>query len=400
MFENIIGQDRIVDQLRREIAAGTLPSSLLFYGEPFTAKTTTALELGRILLCEKGDARWECDCVSCTQNRLLIHPSLIMGGPSSFLDEIYACGSILGRQSRPAAAYLFIRALRKLIRRFDPEVWECSESKRRRVDELIETIEENITLFSPGNPRPPEKELNRGVKTCVEKAVMLAKEYPQDTIPINSIRKIVSWVHTTSASRSKVIVIENAERMGDASRNALLKILEEPPKGVYFILITTRKGLIIPTIISRLRQYYFPKRDIAVENKILSSIFREESGEYPDLKAYFLAWRNIPVEELHESAKQYLKLLFEEPEKYGETVPQIAEKIADKEHAKVFLTALQDELHKKLHQEESERIRLAEMKVFEAWGGQIQDCMLGIEMYNQKPSLRIQDLFYTMRSTV
>ncbi len=400
MFENIFGQEKIVDQLRREINTGSLPNSLLFYGEPFSAKTTTAIELGRILLCEKGEARWECECNSCVQNRLLIHPSLILGGPASFLDEIFACGSILKRQTRPAAAYLFIRALRKLVRRFDPEVWEGGESKRKRVDELIETIEECISLFSPENPRPPEKELAKEIETCLEKSALLAKAYPQDTIPINSIRKIISWVHTTSASANKVIIIENADRMGDASRNALLKILEEPPKGVYFILITTRKGLIIPTIISRLRQYYFPKRDMPVENKILSSVFREESGEYPDLETYFLAWRNIPVGKLRQAAIQFLSLIFNEPEDYGEKIPEILEKLVDKEHAKVFLTALQDELHKKLHREESERTRMAEIRVFEEWAVQIRNCMRGVEMYNQKPSLRIQDLFYTMRLSV
>ena len=47
--------------------------------------------------------------------------------------------------------------------------------------------------------------------------------------------------------------------MLDASKNALLKILEEPPKNLTFILLTTNRNALLPTILSRLRPYYFKK---------------------------------------------------------------------------------------------------------------------------------------------
>ena len=47
------------------------------------------------------------------------------------------------------------------------------------------------------------------------------------------------------------IVIARAERLQHASANALLKILEEPPAGYYFLLMTTHERLVLPTIFSR-----------------------------------------------------------------------------------------------------------------------------------------------------
>lgn len=47
------------------------------------------------------------------------------------------------------------------------------------------------------------------------------------------------------------IVIARAERLQQTSANALLKVLEEPPRGYSFLLMTTHERLILPTIASR-----------------------------------------------------------------------------------------------------------------------------------------------------
>ncbi len=50
---------------------------------------------------------------------------------------------------------------------------------------------------------------------------------------------------------SKVYILEDSQNMNDSSENALLKILEEPPKGVYFLLTCTDRSAMLPTILSR-----------------------------------------------------------------------------------------------------------------------------------------------------
>ena len=42
MFENVVGQPEIVGRLRSEVAAGVLPTSILFYGPPYSGKATAA----------------------------------------------------------------------------------------------------------------------------------------------------------------------------------------------------------------------------------------------------------------------------------------------------------------------------------------------------------------------
>ncbi len=50
---------------------------------------------------------------------------------------------------------------------------------------------------------------------------------------------------------NKVYILEDSQNMNDSSENALLKILEEPPVGVYFILTCNSRTAMLPTILSR-----------------------------------------------------------------------------------------------------------------------------------------------------
>ncbi|MDR2000584.1 MAG: DNA polymerase III subunit delta' [Zoogloeaceae bacterium] len=73
-------------------------------------------------------------------------------------------------------------------------------------------------------------------------------------ILIDQIRELEDFVFVGGhRNGARVVVIEPAEAMNHAAQNALLKILEEPPASVYFILISYRWRRLLPTIRSRCR---------------------------------------------------------------------------------------------------------------------------------------------------
>ena len=59
------------------------------------------------------------------------------------------------------------------------------------------------------------------------------------------------------AGRRRVCIIDHVETMNTEFANRMLKILEEPPSGVCFILITDQPDLLLPTIISRCARFTF-----------------------------------------------------------------------------------------------------------------------------------------------
>lgn len=66
-------------------------------------------------------------------------------------------------------------------------------------------------------------------------------------------------------SKSKVVIIDDADMMTETAANSLLKTLEEPPSATHFILITTALHRILPTIRSRCQKIAFsPLSDMEI----------------------------------------------------------------------------------------------------------------------------------------
>jgi len=71
-------------------------------------------------------------------------------------------------------------------------------------------------------------------------------------ISVAQIRELRAQAYVKAhAADNRVFIIEQAELMNEQAQNALLKVLEEPPQGVIFILITPQRTMLLPTVISR-----------------------------------------------------------------------------------------------------------------------------------------------------
>lgn len=74
-------------------------------------------------------------------------------------------------------------------------------------------------------------------------------------IAVDEVRKIAPFLHRTSAEGGwRIAVIDGADRMNTNGLNAILKILEEPPKGTLLLLVSDNPGGMLPTIRSRCRK--------------------------------------------------------------------------------------------------------------------------------------------------
>ena len=69
-------------------------------------------------------------------------------------------------------------------------------------------------------------------------------------ISVEIMRRLYNETRTKTAGE-RIIIIDFAERMTQQAQNAFLKLLEEPGKGVYFILVSHSVSKLLPTIISR-----------------------------------------------------------------------------------------------------------------------------------------------------
>ncbi|WP_461832490.1 DNA polymerase III subunit [Aquifex sp.] len=137
------------------------------------------------------------------------------------------------------------------------EVWGCNECPSCKhinnlKDKFFKGETENLKVYEE--------------KDGKKQFVYLMGEHPDfiiviphgNYIKIDQIRKAKEFAYIRPAlSRRKVILIDDAHTMTNQSSNALLKVLEEPPADTTFILTTSRKAAILPTILSRTFQVEF-----------------------------------------------------------------------------------------------------------------------------------------------
>lgn len=100
------------------------------------------------------------------------------------------------------------------------------------------------------------------------------------SIPIDEIRAVQHRLTTrpTLGSR-RAVIIDPADDLEKGAVNALLKSLEEPPVGTYFLLIAHRPGRLLPTIRSRCRMLRFAPLPDADVHAILSQVAPEAPFE-------------------------------------------------------------------------------------------------------------------------
>src|SRR5208337_788655 len=208
----------------------------------------------------------------------LAHPQTVLLGPRYADVEIAASADALMRSRKPAALYLLLRAVRKLTRRFDPWIADADDPRVKSLQERVGQLEELLDGLSPGSELPQARELGVLLERIAAAAAPVAAQVRSDTISIGQVRRLAAWAHLTASGSPKVALIENADRMQDSARNALLKLLEEPPAAVHIVLLTTRRAAIIPTILSRLRPYSFPARTVEEERNVMAKIFRRDAG--------------------------------------------------------------------------------------------------------------------------
>ena len=95
------------------------------------------------------------------------------------------------------------------------------------------------------------------------------------SIPVDEIRLVQRRLTTrpTLGSR-RVVIIDPADDLEKSASNALLKSLEEPPVGTFFLLIGHRPGRLLPTIRSRCRVLRFP----ALGHDAIAAILSREAN--------------------------------------------------------------------------------------------------------------------------
>lgn len=160
-------------------------------------------------------------------------------------------------------------------------------------------------------------------------------------IIVDQVRNIFDFVMQSGARSSrKIIIVKNSETLNINSANAMLKILEEPPKNTSFIFLAEKPKLLPATILSRLR-----KIELALpDEKIVLDWLIKKGIE--DAKSKLSQSQNSPLVALERGQMGYVKEIaildaLEAVLNSKNTPVEIAEKIPKDLELKFFIEKTQ-----------------------------------------------------------
>lgn len=393
MYDNLLHQN-VTALLTNDIQKNQLPGAILFNGIQGSGKLTCALETARILSCT-GEKKgyWLCTCPSCLQHKALVSNNLLITGPRDCTPEISAATKAFlnavtaNSKHLVASRYLFLRSVRKLTSRFSPVLLKGDE-KLNKIASLMSAIDEEIEPLDFPHELPDFESISKACEKIASSCEKLETEFLYDSIPIALIRNAFTWARLKSVDGMKTIIIENADRMSDSVRNALLKILEEPPADTVFILTTARRNAVMPTILSRVRTYNFAERNLDQQKEVISRVFHNEvfSGSIDDFLLTFLP---VTPDALRNEAKKFFDVIASSKLPDNGAVIKSCGNFDPRNMLKIFLQGIQ-QCSRKLLSEPSGCE--AAKEISEA----LQTCWSNVTIYNQSVNSALEILVRDM----
>ena len=208
-FADVIGQEAVKQHLKEMVHSGHLPHALMFCGPQGVGKLPLALAFAQYLLCENPGQDEACHmCNGCRMVEKWMHPDLHFSFP------VYK-----RKSSDHPVSDDFVAQWRELLSSsvyFDVEDWL----------KVIKADNQQIVHYV----------------------------YESDALQ----RKLA--LKSNQGGR-KVIILWLPERMGVDMANKLLKLIEEPPLGTHFLLVTEDPENVLGTIQSRVQRIQVPALD-------------------------------------------------------------------------------------------------------------------------------------------
>ena len=202
-MDAILGQKSAIQWLAASLDHGRLPHACIFYGPRGVGKFTTAVALARMILCQDRPQR---------------------GG-----EGLEACGAC------DSCGLLKPRAEGN-----GSEPWAHPD---------LHVLTKEMAAVSSNPALRRRKQMNIPIDLLRER--LLGGKSGDDKVRSAPVYQSARLGH------GKVFVIDEAELLDAPGQNALLKVLEEPPKDTYLILISCREDQLLTTIRSRCQRVAF-----------------------------------------------------------------------------------------------------------------------------------------------
>ena len=122
------------------------------------------------------------------------------------------------------------------------------------------------------------------------------KKGKSNTFSVDAVRDVRDDAFIVpNESDKKIYILKNGQNMNEQAQNAILKILEEPPSYVFFIIVTTSKSTMLETVLSRVQVFSLlsdeeqvTDKEMAIVKNMVSAILNVNEIDLMEQTAVFL----------------------------------------------------------------------------------------------------------------
>lgn len=413
MYENIIGQNKVITLLKNDIERGSLSNSMIFHGPTYSGKLTAALETVRALNCN-GDRSIGCQCDNCQKIRSLNFEGMLFMSRRPFTSYIDSLVSAFESTGKMETFDNLRRYIRLMFMSFSDNIaaGAISDSDMNSIHKLqekaYEILEDNYDTYrsfkslGADTRQKLSDDLHALIGICEE----ISDTFKKPSIPVDMIRNALAWSYINQPNINRVIIIDMADYLDDSSRNVLLKRLEEPSPSLFFILIAENKNRIIQTILSRCRCYFFGHNTKEETSQILSKTF-SESKQYESVEQYMLRNDETAYNNMLPTLIKVINYVFNFHHTFGE-LEAFLQKNNDKKYAKALVKNLSILINRELLTRETDInivgngdiLRNVSTDDLTTLNKILSDTYIKMDIYNLTPVWALEGIFYPIKSLV
>ncbi len=350
-------QEHIADLLCAQVEGGELPGAMLFCGPRFAGKLHCAYQLAS----ELGAVRSGGFALSASRDFQL--------QVSFAIDCFCSNPSLFTRAFLLENMGLFLSQFHSALMVDD------------KMDASADSVDEIKSLLGRLSSTDSPRRLGGELQGAFDSASKSLRALRGRGLGIAQVRSLQSWAYMTNASDGcRFIVLDNIEDANDSVKNSLLKILEEPPQGVAFVLISAHPERVMPTILSRARRYYFPPISSEGKRRLLASLGKADPSPQLSLEDSFASLVSSSLS-CGNIAKGFL-------DDTGFDIAGLLQAVVDQRVAGLFFRQLAAEVQELLRQ------GLISDHEAQSLAAEIRDTARRAEVFNQNPKLTIEALFY------
>ena len=292
-----LASSRTLEEIRKAKDEGNLPQALLFAGPRNSGRLTSALDLAFSLSGNRAG------------RRTLSSDNIVFLPERNFALPLRSAYALLAEHPSDRYKYFFIEIVRSVMLQYHPALQKDGHDSKDKFFETAGQIDEMLNELQDMDIEDRGfGDLSSSIMDLASRDDFMFKGKKRGGITVDDIRAVQNYVSV--GENLKFIILENIESSTEATRNALLKVLEEPPAGAYFILISDNPQRILQTILSRVRKFTFLPPSKEHLNECLRERFLTYRN-YSDMDEFFYETMLSEAEraELEKIAGTYLESL-------------------------------------------------------------------------------------------